>query len=134
LVYQKNLNKINLMTSRKVTNGDRSGLYLPPKDSEWLICFWQQVWPTPIIIGDLLVVVGIISSKFFYITGGVIIEILVYLEGIFLSLISPHWNLWREMRERDIYKEKTEKETMIAHWSSDYNTVNIIEKILTRQI
>jgi hypothetical protein len=51
------------------------------------------VWPTPITINDLLLVVGFISSKKFYVIGGVIIEVLVYLEGIFLSLISPHWNL-----------------------------------------
>jgi hypothetical protein len=51
---------------------------------------------------------------------------LVYLEGIFLSLISPHWNMWREMRERDIKKKQRKRPWL--HIEASITTPSILSK------
>jgi len=44
---------MNPTTLRKVTNGDSSGLYFPPKTSELPSIFKRQVWSTHVTIGEL---------------------------------------------------------------------------------
>jgi hypothetical protein len=50
----KDFDVTNLMTPRKVIDGDPSGSHLPPKESEPPVTFGQQVWHIQVIIGDIL--------------------------------------------------------------------------------
>ena len=46
------------------------------------------------------------------------------------TLLSLHYNLWRERREKR--ENETKKENLKAYQSSDYNITNTIKKISTR--
>lgn len=81
---------MNPITLKKVINGDQSGPHEPPKGKWATHIFGRLVWPTPVIISDLLVT----RQNFFNGTDGAIIgawcasEVFFFSYFIFLSLIS----------------------------------------------
>lgn len=52
--HQKNLDKMNLTTSKNIINDDWSWSHLPSRTSEPPVIFGWQVWLTPITISDLI--------------------------------------------------------------------------------
>jgi len=52
---------MNPTTPRKVTNGDLSELYFPPKTSEPLSTFERQMWLSHVTIGDMSPLVTCLS-------------------------------------------------------------------------
>ena len=61
---------MNPITLKKVINGDQSGPHEPPKGKWATHIFGRLVWPTPVIISDLLVT----RQNFFNGTDGAIIR------------------------------------------------------------
>jgi hypothetical protein len=80
----KDFDVTNLMTPRKVIDGDPSGSHLPPKESEPPVTFGQQVWHTQVIVGDILWCRWTcLIDIFFYGSGDVVIRSSICLKDFF---------------------------------------------------
>lgn len=105
---------MNLMTLRKVTNGDQSKPHKSSKGVSGSLIFEQFLWPTPITFEGLFLCRWIHLIKVFSMILMMSSLEFWYASGVFfLSLLFHSCNFLNDMRERE--REKGRKERKISH-------------------